>query len=365
MKSIKLYGPVYERKAFIEFFDAITASTVYSHYNDKKGIRVSWGIDKSKNKGWAAVVVRNLPPGCTISTIMRNFTKNGEKVKSIMEIKKIKGQYCTVVITESLKDAEEICLKHNGEKLNPLNKLKVNLHPHNCLLRQSDSLPHNEFFTNINQNIEMIKESVKKNKERVTKLPTELKQSLISYFDEYNKEHVLNTSQRTKVETKSPDKDKGKDSFNQDTKSSHVQDINSPYQPKKYYTHNNDSEDIKEYRPERYDNTPRNGIEWKMKGLEEKEILVDEKHYACDKAKSHKKERHDYSRKHYYDDYHRDKRYYKSDSRERSRYNERRARDYYPSNYEKDYSRYNIITTRRDSKHRYSRRDRSRESYND
>jgi hypothetical protein len=360
-----MYGPVYGRKAFVEFFDEGTASEVYSYYNDHKEITASWGVDKSKSKGWTAVVVRNLPPGCTISTIMRNFSKSGERIKSIMEIKRIKGQCCTIVVTESLKDAEEICFKHNGEKLNPLNKLKVHLHPHISLLTQPDSLPHNEFLTNINQDMEMIKESVKKsevkNKEKVTKLPTELKQNLISYFDEYDKKRILNSAHKTKDETTTPHKGKSKDSFNQDTKSSHMQDIKSPYKAEKHYVHGNGYEEVKEYQPDNSLQNGKNSISRDIQGLEEREILVDDKYYTHDKAKYYKKEKYDCNRRHHYDDYHHRDRRYRSNSRDRSRYSDRRTRDYYFTNYERNYSLYNIMMNRRSSRHKYSRRDRSKE----
>lgn len=348
-------------------------------------------MDKTKNKGWTAVVVRNLPPGCSVGTVMRNFTKNGERVKHIMEIKKVKGQYCTIVVTESLKDAEEICLRHNGEKLNPVNKLKVHMHPNSCLLRQDNALLHTEFFTNISQSMELIKGSMKKSgnetlikktkdERKATKLPTELKQTLMSYFDEANKESTQKSIHRLKEEQRQETSlhkgNPSKDLLKQDIKSAHIQDINSPHtkQPRKYsregtlydkYSYKpSTSDSTKEYRSaeqEVNDGRKENSMDdekeqddyrpQRMQGLEEGEILLEDNnqlrnshklpHDDCYEVRysSRKRERQDHHRKRYHDDYYNYKSYSRNDSREESKYGERKTMDYYPSNYERDYPR--------------------------
>lgn len=381
-----------------------TALAVNSHFNrHQEGITVNWGMDKTRSKGWTAVVVRNLPPGCSTGTVMRNFTKNGEKIKAIMEIKKVKGHYCTIVVTESLKDAEEICLRHNGEKLNPVNKLKVHMHPNSCLFRQDNTLLHTEFFTNINQSMELITESIKKSgsetpitktkdEKKATKLPTELKQTLMLYFDEadkkaeINRENTQNSIDKLKEQTvqrpeTSPHKgNPNKDLLNQDTKSTHIQDMNSPHsrQPRKHsregrsydkYSYKpSTSDSTKEYRPaEQEVNNGRSEFERRkessmddkekdcyraqqMQGLEEGEILFEDEQLHNSRKRSRdnsyevrysprKRERHDHYNKRYHDDHYNYKSYSRNDSRDESRYGERRTRNYYPSNYEREYSR--------------------------
>eukprot|EP00826_Nyctotherus_ovalis_P038845 TRINITY_DN3671_c0_g1_i3.p1 TRINITY_DN3671_c0_g1~~TRINITY_DN3671_c0_g1_i3.p1 ORF type:complete len:349 (-),score=63.82 TRINITY_DN3671_c0_g1_i3:133-1179(-) len=204
---------------------------------------------------------------------MRNFTKNGERIKHITEIRKIKEQYCTVVVTESIKDAEEICLKHNNEKLNSVNKLKVHIHPYSCFLRRNKLQTDNEYFTQINQSMTMIKDSIKKSEtealtvkakdeKKATKLPIELKQTLISYFDEIEKKFdidstrsTLNSSHKIKVRENSHRDNaaklmQGKDFLNQSTE--YMQDIkesSSHRQNRRHSSHRDEEKYL--HRPQR------------------------------------------------------------------------------------------------------------------
>jgi len=99
-----MYGKNATRKSFIEFFNFSDATRVYNFYNVtprralkilnfNQLVNVDWGIDRIKmpENNWSAVVVRNLPPNCQVRTIIRMFTKNGEKLKSVCEPEMIRG----------------------------------------------------------------------------------------------------------------------------------------------------------------------------------------------------------------------------------------------------------------------------------
>lgn len=380
---------------------------MYSHCSRRReqgGVAASWGADRSKAKDWTAVVVRNLPPGCSVGTVMRNFTKNGERVRHVTEIRKVKEQYCTVVVTESLEDAEAICLKHNNEKLNSVNKLKVHIHPNSCFLRSGKRQADNEYFTEINQGMMIIKDSIKKSEtealtvkakdeKKTAKLPNKLKQTLMSYFDEFDKKadidstkSTLNSSHKVKVrESPHQDNAQGKDSLNQsaeymqDTRelsprrpsrkrSSHRGEEECLYRPQKERMCGHASTTVKEYRPARcsdYETSYCNGREGlqrkkedsmhdgrgqenntqttvqKMQGLEEGEITFESNGKATKSPKKSRDSSYDRARhpshrrerhehnKRHREDHHKSS-YSKRDSRDESKHGEKRTRNYYP-----------------------------------
>ena len=96
-----MYGREGNRKSFVEFDDFESARKVHAYYYDLGNylhrnigiIKISWGIYKPQGpeNTWVAVVARNLPPGCRVETIHKNFSKKGEKVKLVLKPEVIMG----------------------------------------------------------------------------------------------------------------------------------------------------------------------------------------------------------------------------------------------------------------------------------
>ena len=87
--------------AFVQFEDLESAKIVYAHiksFAQKAGeisilIGVEWAVDllEMEDTKWVAVVLRNLPPNCTMDVLYKNCTKTGEKVKYVLPKKSIRG----------------------------------------------------------------------------------------------------------------------------------------------------------------------------------------------------------------------------------------------------------------------------------
>ena len=101
IRCIKLFNKGAKRMAYVEFSDTASSRAIHSLFNEEekdaheKHIIVNWGIDASllDETDWSAVVLRNLPPECSIARIKHNCTKCGEKVKYVTSPVCIQGTF--------------------------------------------------------------------------------------------------------------------------------------------------------------------------------------------------------------------------------------------------------------------------------
>ena len=115
-----------KRVGFVLFSKLSDAEQVYNFFNfslkknpskNSNGdlLEVQWGYDllDLKDSGWFGVVLRNVPPKCTEENVKNQCSKQGEVVLYALTPTQIKNQFCSIVVMETLEDAEKLCLNLN------------------------------------------------------------------------------------------------------------------------------------------------------------------------------------------------------------------------------------------------------------
>lgn len=69
-----------------------------------------------KNSEWYGVVLRNIPEKCSHENLKNHLTNYSKNINSLLPAMKIKSSYCTLVVLNSIEDAEKICIHLNKKE---------------------------------------------------------------------------------------------------------------------------------------------------------------------------------------------------------------------------------------------------------
>ena len=92
-------------------------------------------------------MLRNVPPGCSCETLVKNCSEKGEQVLYAIPPKIIRGMHCALVRMAGIEDAERVCRRLNQFKVAESKHLKVHLHPRCNLRRVNKEKSHHIIFS--------------------------------------------------------------------------------------------------------------------------------------------------------------------------------------------------------------------------
>ena len=107
---------------------------------EKLDIFLSYNLLEITKSNYYGIVIRNLPQNSTSETL-KNFCENyikenKDSVKYCLKPYLIKDNYCSIVVLKELEYAENLCYRLNNQEVSN-KKLKVNLHPKICKIRNN------------------------------------------------------------------------------------------------------------------------------------------------------------------------------------------------------------------------------------
>ena len=105
---------------------------------EKLDIYLAFDLLEITMSNWYGVILRNLPQNCSDESIKQfcdSYVRDG--VKYCIYPILIKEIYCSIIVMNDLEDAENLCIALNGVEVSKGRKIKVNLHPQICKIRNN------------------------------------------------------------------------------------------------------------------------------------------------------------------------------------------------------------------------------------
>ncbi len=78
-----------------------------------------------ENSEWYGIILRNIPEKCSYENL-KNFLRNYSKhINYLLPATKIKNSYCSIVVLDTLEEAEKICKCINKKEMGKNRFIKV------------------------------------------------------------------------------------------------------------------------------------------------------------------------------------------------------------------------------------------------
>ena len=122
--------------------------------NEKINAFLSFDILELTKSYWYGVIIRNLPP-CSLQELEKFLSdKKIKGIKYCVSTKIINNSSHGLIVMNELEDAENLCMKLNGEKIQGAHcrKLKVNFHSQICKIRRNVKKSYFEIYHFFNEN---------------------------------------------------------------------------------------------------------------------------------------------------------------------------------------------------------------------